>query len=158
MEPFKLPSGKTLHKISPLAGWTNRDVWGYLSRHGIEALPLYDLGYTSIGCQPCTVLRSAPTICAPAAGRARASWSAASTFRPNKLHMEIALGFIIAVFIALTGVGAGSLTTPLLILLLGLPAKECVGTALIFGTVVKVRHRAHLHGAQAGELARLRLS
>jgi uncharacterized protein len=52
--------------------------------------------------------------------------------------MEIALGFIIAVFIALTGVGAGSLTTPLLILLLGLPAKECVGTALIFGTVVKL--------------------
>ena len=52
--------------------------------------------------------------------------------------MEIALGFVIAVFIALTGVGAGSLTTPLLILLLGLPAKECVGTALIFGSVVKV--------------------
>src|SRR5580704_10926452 len=52
--------------------------------------------------------------------------------------MEIALGFVIAVFIALTGVGAGSLTTPLLILLLGLPAKECVGTALIFGTVVKI--------------------
>jgi uncharacterized membrane protein YfcA len=52
--------------------------------------------------------------------------------------MEFALGFIIAVIIALTGVGAGSLTTPLLILLLGLPAKECVGTALIFATVVKV--------------------
>ncbi len=52
--------------------------------------------------------------------------------------MEFALGFIISVFIALTGVGAGSLTTPLLILLLGLPAKQCVGTALIFGTVVKV--------------------
>jgi len=52
--------------------------------------------------------------------------------------MVFALGFVIAVFIALTGVGAGSLTTPLLILLLGLPAKECVGTALIFGTVVKV--------------------
>lgn len=52
--------------------------------------------------------------------------------------MEIALGFIIAIFIALTGVGAGSLTTPLLFLLLGLPAKECVGTALVFATVVKV--------------------
>ncbi len=51
--------------------------------------------------------------------------------------MEIALGFIIAVTIALTGVGAGALTTPLLILLLGLPAKECVGTALIFGAIVK---------------------
>lgn len=52
--------------------------------------------------------------------------------------MEIALGFIISIFIALTGVGAGSLTTPLLFLLLGLPAKECVGTALIFATVVKI--------------------
>jgi uncharacterized protein len=52
--------------------------------------------------------------------------------------MEIALGFVISIFIALTGVGAGSLTTPLLFLLLGLPAKECVGTALIFATVVKV--------------------
>jgi uncharacterized protein len=52
--------------------------------------------------------------------------------------MVFALGFVISVFIALTGVGAGSLTTPLLILLLGLPAKECVGTALIFGTVVKI--------------------
>jgi hypothetical protein len=51
--------------------------------------------------------------------------------------VEIVLGFIIAVAITLTGVGAGSLTTPLLILVLGLPAKECVGTALIFGAVVK---------------------
>ncbi|HLH42604.1 MAG TPA: sulfite exporter TauE/SafE family protein [Bryobacteraceae bacterium] len=52
--------------------------------------------------------------------------------------MEYGLGFGIAAIIALTGVGAGSLTTPLLILLLGLPAKECVGTALIFATAVKI--------------------
>lgn len=52
--------------------------------------------------------------------------------------MEVALGFVIAVAIALTGVGAGSLTTPLLILLLGLGAKESVGTALIFGAAVKI--------------------
>jgi len=52
--------------------------------------------------------------------------------------MEFVLGFVIAVFIALTGVGAGSLTTPLLILFFGLPAKEAVGSALIFGTVVKI--------------------
>ena len=54
VEPFKLPSGKTLEKISPLAGWTNREVWQYLGKHGIPALPLYDQGYTSIGCAPCT--------------------------------------------------------------------------------------------------------
>ncbi|HTD43814.1 MAG TPA: phosphoadenylyl-sulfate reductase [Bryobacteraceae bacterium] len=56
VEAFKLPTGKTLQKISPLAGWTNRDVWAYLSRYNIPALPLYDQGYTSIGCQPCTAL------------------------------------------------------------------------------------------------------
>ena len=56
VEPFKLPAGKTLEKVSPLAMWTNKDVWQYLSRYHIPALPLYDQGYTSIGCQPCTVL------------------------------------------------------------------------------------------------------
>lgn len=56
VEPFKLPAGKTLEKVSPLAGWTNKDVWQYLSRYNIPALSLYDQGYTSIGCQPCTVL------------------------------------------------------------------------------------------------------
>lgn len=52
--------------------------------------------------------------------------------------MEIVLGFVISVFIGLTGVGAGSMTTPLLILLLGLGPGEAVGTALIFGAVVKI--------------------
>jgi len=56
VEPFKLPVGKSLEKVSPLAAWTNKDVWQYLSRYDIPALSLYDQGYTSIGCQPCTVL------------------------------------------------------------------------------------------------------
>jgi phosphoadenosine phosphosulfate reductase len=56
VESFKLPGGKTLEKVSPLAMWTNKDVWQYLSRYNIPALPLYDQGYTSIGCQPCTAL------------------------------------------------------------------------------------------------------
>jgi len=56
VEPFKLPGGKSLEKISPLAMWTNRDVWAYLSLNNILVLPLYNQGYTSIGCQPCTKL------------------------------------------------------------------------------------------------------
>lgn len=56
VEPFKMPAGKSLEKVSPLAMWTNRDVWQYLSRYNIPALSLYDQGYTSIGCQPCTAL------------------------------------------------------------------------------------------------------
>jgi phosphoadenosine phosphosulfate reductase len=56
VEPFKLPVGKTLQKISPLAGWTNKEVWNYLTARDIPVLPLYDQGYTSIGCAPCTAL------------------------------------------------------------------------------------------------------
>ncbi len=56
VEPFKLPSGKSLSKVSPLALWTNKDVWQYLKQNSLPVLPLYELGYTSIGCQPCTML------------------------------------------------------------------------------------------------------
>ncbi len=52
--------------------------------------------------------------------------------------MTYLLGFVIAVAIGLTGVGAGTLTTPLLILAVGVPARIAVGTSLIFGAVVKI--------------------
>jgi uncharacterized membrane protein YfcA len=52
--------------------------------------------------------------------------------------MPYLLGFVISIAIGLTGVGAGSLTTPLLILLLGTKAPIAVGTSLIFGAVVKI--------------------
>lgn len=54
VDHFKLPSGHQLLKVSPLADWTNADVWAYLKRRGIPVLPLYNQGYTSIGCAPCT--------------------------------------------------------------------------------------------------------
>jgi len=53
---FRLPSGKLLRKLSPLALWSNRDVWAYLKEFGIPPLPLYARGFTSVGCEPCTVL------------------------------------------------------------------------------------------------------
>jgi phosphoadenosine phosphosulfate reductase len=59
-EEFRLPSGRVLRKISPLAMWTTRDVWAYAKTHGIPLLPLYDLGYSSIGCEPCTTLPDDP--------------------------------------------------------------------------------------------------
>lgn len=52
--------------------------------------------------------------------------------------MEYLIGFIIAVFIALTGVGAGTITTPLLILFLGVPAPVAVATGLMFSAAVKL--------------------
>jgi len=55
-EQFALPTGHTLAKLSPLAEWTTRDVWHYAGTHGIPLLSLYEQGYTSIGCAPCTSL------------------------------------------------------------------------------------------------------
>jgi phosphoadenosine phosphosulfate reductase len=53
---FPLPSGKKIPKVSPLASWTDKDVWSFAKEHDIPLLPLYDKGYTSIGCEPCTLL------------------------------------------------------------------------------------------------------
>ena len=61
VEPFALPGGKTLRKISPLAAWTTKDVWTYARQHDIPLLPLYAQGYTSIGCEPCTSLPLDPS-------------------------------------------------------------------------------------------------
>lgn len=57
-EIFPLPSGKQLAKISPLWDWSDRDVWTVARSRDIPLLPLYDAGYTSIGCEPCTALPS----------------------------------------------------------------------------------------------------
>ncbi len=52
--------------------------------------------------------------------------------------MEYLIGFIIATFISLTGVGAGTITTPLLIVFLGVPAPVAVSTGLLFSAAVKL--------------------
>lgn len=60
-EPFRLPSGKMIRRVSPLATWTTKDVWSYAREHGIPLLSLYDAGYTSVGCAPCTSLPFDPS-------------------------------------------------------------------------------------------------
>jgi len=52
--------------------------------------------------------------------------------------MEIILGFLIAVAIGVTGVGAGIITAPVLILFFHVSPVVAVGTALAFGVAVKV--------------------
>jgi len=51
--------------------------------------------------------------------------------------MQYVIGLLIALFIALTGVGAGTVTVPVLVLFLGVPAPEAVGIGLMFATAVK---------------------
>lgn len=53
---FTLPGGKTVLKLSPFAEWTTRDAWQLCTHFDIPLLPLYERGYSSIGCEPCTTL------------------------------------------------------------------------------------------------------
>jgi phosphoadenosine phosphosulfate reductase len=60
IEAFPLPSGRTIRKLSPLTEWSAKDVWTYATQHEIPLLKLYEVGYTSIGCAPCTSLPTDP--------------------------------------------------------------------------------------------------
>ena len=60
LELHRLPTGKTLWKVSLLADWNWEQVWRYVNANEIPSLPQYDEGYSSIGCQPCTALPSDP--------------------------------------------------------------------------------------------------
>jgi phosphoadenosine phosphosulfate reductase len=49
---FDLDNG--LHKFNPLAAWSEADVWQHVRTHQVPYNRLYDQGYRSIGCAPCT--------------------------------------------------------------------------------------------------------
>jgi len=59
VEDHKTPTGKMMKKVSVLADWTMDQVNEYAVAHGIPRLELYDRGYTSIGCEPCTAIPEA---------------------------------------------------------------------------------------------------
>ncbi len=59
-EDHRLPSGKSILKVNPLADWTWANVWEYTGAHQLNYLPQYDQGYASIGCEPCTALPQDP--------------------------------------------------------------------------------------------------
>jgi thioredoxin-dependent adenylylsulfate APS reductase len=41
-------------KVNPLADWTLDDAWAYVRHHDVPYHELFDRGYASIGCEPCT--------------------------------------------------------------------------------------------------------
>jgi phosphoadenylyl-sulfate reductase (thioredoxin) len=41
-------------KLNPVADWTLERVWDYVREHDVPYHSLFDQGYTSIGCAPCT--------------------------------------------------------------------------------------------------------
>lgn len=45
---------RNIVKISPLADWTDNQLWDYIKKNNIPYNILYNKGFTSIGCAPCT--------------------------------------------------------------------------------------------------------
>jgi len=52
--------------------------------------------------------------------------------------IHLLVGFFIALAVGLTGIGGGSFTVPALLLLVGLPAGEAVGTAFVFAGILRL--------------------
>jgi len=44
-----------LLKINPMLNWTTADVRKYAEEHNLPSHPLFEKGYRSVGCAPCTV-------------------------------------------------------------------------------------------------------
>ena len=57
VEQYELEPGHMIVKVNPVAAWSRSETWDYLAEHDLPHNPLYDLGYASIGCAPCTRLR-----------------------------------------------------------------------------------------------------
>jgi phosphoadenosine phosphosulfate reductase len=57
VDQYELEPGRFIVKVNPVATWSRRDTWAYLKANDLPHNPLYDLGYASIGCAPCTRMR-----------------------------------------------------------------------------------------------------
>ncbi len=44
-----------LLKVHPLLNWTKTDVKNYMEENNLPKHPLYEKGYRSVGCAPCTI-------------------------------------------------------------------------------------------------------
>lgn len=46
--------GRNMDKYNPIFDWSEQDVWAYILVHHVPYNPLYQQGFPSIGCEPCT--------------------------------------------------------------------------------------------------------
>ena len=74
-------------KLNPLAEWTEDEVWDYARANDVPTHPLYERGYTSIGCAPCT-----RAIRAGEAGRDGRWWWESNAPKECGIHCAIETG------------------------------------------------------------------
>lgn len=49
-----------LVKLNPILIWLEREIWQYLALNNVDVNPLYEEGYRSLGCEPCTRITNDP--------------------------------------------------------------------------------------------------
>lgn len=54
IEIFEWDYSHSIYKINPIAFWSEDMVWDYIKKHNVPYNHLYNEGFLSIGCQPCT--------------------------------------------------------------------------------------------------------
>jgi len=54
MDFFELDKNLKIHKFYPLLQTTEEEIWTYLKANNVPFNPLYEQGFKSIGCEPCT--------------------------------------------------------------------------------------------------------
>jgi phosphoadenosine phosphosulfate reductase len=59
VDRYEREPGRPIVKVNPVVTWSRRNTWAYLRKHDLPHNPLYDLGYASIGCAPCTRMQFA---------------------------------------------------------------------------------------------------
>ena len=74
----------TVLKVNPIADWTKDQVWDYIRAHKLPYNELYNQGYTSIGCAPCT-----RPVSPGEDERAGRWWWEDSAFKECGLHKEM---------------------------------------------------------------------
>ncbi len=67
--------------LNPLIHWTEMDIWAFTLQNGLPYCSLYDHGYRSLGCRPCT---SSP---------AQTERSGRNHVKEDKLHILRSLGY-----------------------------------------------------------------
>lgn len=51
---FEWDEGHSIYKINPLAFWSEEKMWEYIKKENVPYSNLYQKGFRSIGCEPCT--------------------------------------------------------------------------------------------------------
>jgi phosphoadenosine phosphosulfate reductase len=78
-------------KVNPVVRWTSKDVWRFLHAHDVPYNVLHNVGYPSIGCQPCTtpVVEGEDPRAGRWRGHARNECGLHVTARPLELKLRV---------------------------------------------------------------------